>query len=82
MIKRKNIKSLPWKTNHRCPNCDEEDFNPMPNIGCICKNPLMVYISPGKHIHINCPMHGDVKIYGSPITWMTTNRRSALQCAL
>lgn len=59
----------PSATASQCP-CGEETNIPDRMAGCICGNPLMVYIPPGGHIHIQCPLHGDVKIYGGGYVWM------------
>jgi hypothetical protein len=55
--------------NDHCPECGEEYQRPKPN-KCICRKPLMICIPPGQHIHIHCPVHGDVKIYGPRLTYM------------
>lgn len=57
----------------KCSKCKEKDNYPYDKLNklnkCICHKPLLIYIPPGEHIHINCPIHGDVKIYGNCITW-------------
>jgi hypothetical protein len=45
---------------------------PRPNANCICNKPLMIYIPPGSHIHINCPVHGDKVIFGPDYTYCRT----------
>jgi len=49
-----------------CPDCGEP-WKKAPLSACICDKPMHIYIEPGKHIHIHCPVHGDRKIYGSPV---------------
>lgn len=47
--------------------CDECGEHEKPNINpgdCTCRV-LWISIPPGQHIHINCPVHGRVKINGS-----------------
>jgi hypothetical protein len=62
---------FPWHEERDCcPECGEEYEHPHRGPRCICRDPLMICIQPGKHIHIHCPVHGDVKIYGPKITWM------------
>lgn len=46
---------------NKCPKCGEEFQKP---IRCICGDTMWISIPPGEHIHIDCPVHGDVKIYG------------------
>jgi hypothetical protein len=65
-----------------CPECGEEYQRPKVN-RCICRKPLFISIPPGQHIHIQCPVHGDVKIYGPRLHWMSnpgTMYRSSLSC--
>lgn len=50
-------------TEDKCPKCNEPYTRP--NARCICEGPMWIVIQPGQHIHIQCPIHGDVKIYGS-----------------
>ena len=54
-----------------CPECGEEYERPHID-RCICNKPLMICIPPGKHIHIHCPVHGDVKIYGPRMHWLAS----------
>jgi predicted RNA-binding Zn-ribbon protein involved in translation (DUF1610 family) len=49
-----------------CPQCGEKAIGPP--APCTCRT-LMIYIPPGEHIHVQCPQHGDVKIYGSLVSW-------------
>lgn len=42
---------------------------PRQNPLCLCYQPMGIYVEPGKHIHIQCPAHGDIKIYGSGVTF-------------
>lgn len=53
-----------------CPDCGEEFHQPKPDL-CVCRKPMLICIPPGKHIHINCPVHGDVKLYGPRATFMS-----------
>ncbi len=53
--------SLP--SSGQCPECGEE--NPIIQPQSICTCPLYIYIQPGHHIHVHCPVHGDMKIYGT-----------------
>jgi hypothetical protein len=57
-----------------CPDCGEEFDHPHRGPRCICKDPMYIVIQPGKHIHINCPVHGDVKIYGPRMHWLEVPR--------
>lgn len=57
----------------KCPDCDEPWGTPRDSQRCICRKPMMIYIAPGQHIHIQCPVHGDVKIYGSSVTYSLNN---------
>lgn len=36
---------------------------------CICRGPMLVYIPPGEHVHIQCPVHGDVVIRGRDVVF-------------
>lgn len=59
-----------FQTTHApcaCPRCGEK-YNKPDTRPCTCQN-LMIYVPPGEHIHIDCPRHGDVKIYGPSSTW-------------
>ena len=72
--RKKALTEKPWKIvevveEDCCPDCGEEFDRPKVD-RCICRKPLMICIPPGKHIHIQCPVHGDVKIYGPRIHWM------------
>lgn len=61
---------LPYDGKDRCPDCGEEFPNPFKGPHCICRDPLYIVIQPGHHIHIHCPVHGDVKIYGPRMHWL------------
>lgn len=65
---------IKWIQNKGCkhPGCDEKEW-PKPDIRCICRQPMYIFIANGSHIHINCPVHGDVKIHGSPIVHMSAH---------
>jgi len=68
--------------NHCCdddrfPECGEEYYDPYKGPRCICKDPMMICIQPGKHIHIQCPVHGDVKIYGPKVHWLQAHPNGA-----
>ena len=41
---------------------------PMPSPRCTCSGPMLLYIPPGQHVHITCPMHGDTVLHGNPAT--------------
>lgn len=57
-------RDYPWK----CPECGE-GHRPKPDFRCNCNEPIMIYVQPGQHVHLKCPVHGDRKIYGSLVTW-------------
>jgi len=57
----------PYNEPEKCPECDEPFSRRVPS-ECICFKPMHIYIPPGQHIHIKCPVHGDKKIYGSRLT--------------
>lgn len=57
------------------PGCPVPNY-PKPDYRCICNKPLMLYIPPGEHVHIECPVHGDriIKYEENPkeqirVTW-------------
>lgn len=50
-----------------CPRCGERA--PIVPKDCICGKPLNIWVPPGHHIHLQCPVHGDVKVSGQPVTW-------------
>lgn len=70
--KNRNPFENPWDDNYghdcggHCPECGEP-WQTAPSQRCICREPMMICIPPGQHIHIHCPVHGDVKIYGPRI---------------
>lgn len=49
-----------------CPECGE-DMTPSSPKRCTC--PTMIYIPPGQHIHVDCDLHGRIKLYGPSVTW-------------
>lgn len=51
-----------------CGKCGE-GYRPQPDYRCNCREPMAIHIPPGQHVHVQCPAHGDRKIYGDPITW-------------
>jgi len=51
----------------QCPKCGEK----WSNAKCICNDPIWIAIPAGQHIHIQCPVHGDIKIYSSSPTYWT-----------
>lgn len=59
--------------NTKCPECGEEYDFPYKGLRCICRDPLFIVIAPGQHIHIHCPVHGDVKIYGPRMHWLSSS---------
>jgi hypothetical protein len=65
------------KEEDRCPDCGEEFEHPHRGPRCICRDPMMICIQPGTHIHIHCPVHGDVKIYGPKMYWMQAPPKTA-----
>lgn len=48
----------------KCTECDKDLYAAR----CICADPVYVMIEPGNHKHLQCPRHGDVKIFG-PRRW-------------
>ena len=51
-----------------CPPDKKEAWGPkVPPAACVC--PTMIYIPPGQHIHVDCPVHGKQIMYGSNIVW-------------
>jgi len=56
--------ATPWK----CP-CGEGSGGTSAPLRCVCHDPMSISIPPGQHIHIQCPQHGDVKLYGTGATW-------------
>lgn len=56
-----------------CPKCDEEW---QPKERCICKNPMCIVIPVGQHVHIDCPVHGDTKVYSLTSTFWVNNKPS------
>jgi len=50
-----------------CPRCGEKA--PVVPKGCLCAQPMNLFIPNGMHIHLQCPVHGDVKMSGPPIRW-------------
>lgn len=45
------------------PGCPQKE-PPIETPGCTLKGPLYIAVSPGQHIHIDCPVHGDHIIHG------------------
>ena len=39
---------------------------------CSLNQPLHIYIPPGQHLHIDCPIHGSHIVYGPNITYGNT----------
>jgi len=54
--------------DRNCPRCGEGPRYPTRDPLCNCDELLHIYIQPGGHVHINCPVHGDRKVYGRPMT--------------
>lgn len=50
-----------------CGECGEP-WERRPDLRCICNKPMMISIPAGQHIHVWCPVHGDIKIYGPRYT--------------
>lgn len=67
MTEKRKVPSQKEEESGVCPKCGEIDFLPQPDLRCIC-SPIWIWIPPGKHIHIWCPVHGDIKIYGSNVS--------------
>jgi hypothetical protein len=80
----KPLKPSPWTDGHDyekypgrrpCPHpgCPIPYRDPWRESQCVLNKPLGLYIPPGEHIHLECPVHpqGHV-LYGSPITFMDT----------
>jgi len=68
-----NSNSGPWSLNKGCgPDCPENKRWPS-TLGCTCNKPLLLYIPPGHHVHMCCPVHGDYVIRGSDITCSVTS---------
>ena len=66
-----------WSTNlpigtRPCahPGCKIPNGLPRPDARCICRDPMHLYIPPGRHIHMTCPVHGDFVINGGPLIAM------------
>jgi hypothetical protein len=51
----------------RCPECGDKWVRP-DLTQCTC-GVISIYIEPGKHIHIDCPKHGRVRIDGPSLTY-------------
>lgn len=51
----------------KCPDCGKDWKKDIPSPACICNKPLMLYVPPGEHVHLNCPVHGDFVVSGGPI---------------
>ena len=49
-----------------CPECGD-DMTPRAPKRCTC--PTMIYIQPGHHIHVDCELHGRVRLNGPSVTW-------------
>lgn len=49
-----------------CPECGEP-WQTAPVGRCTC--PTHIYIPPGQHIHVDCDLHGRVRLNGPNITW-------------
>lgn len=43
-------------------------YSPYP-CGCTCNQPLLMWIPPGSHTTIYCPVHGYRIVYGGPAVW-------------
>jgi hypothetical protein len=48
-----------------CPECGKKDIVPVNPLLCQC--PTMIVVPPGKHIHVSCPVHGQVVIHGNAV---------------
>jgi hypothetical protein len=78
----KPLKPAPWKDSHDyekypgrrpCPHpdCPIPFRDPWRESQCVLNKPIGIYIPPGEHIHLECPVHpGGHVMYGSPITFM------------
>lgn len=53
-------------SGHICPECGE-DMAPRIPKRCTC--PTMICIPPGQHIHVDCELHGRVRLNGPSVTW-------------
>lgn len=49
----------------RCPDCGEKYKPPVNPLSCTC--PTMIYIPAGRHIHVDCPVHGKVVMRGNSV---------------
>lgn len=65
--------TCPTCDKDKCPECGEEFVDPFKGPRCICRDPIFIVIQPGHHIHIHCPVHGDIKIYGPRIHFLQSN---------
>lgn len=53
------------------PGCPVPDMpDPWEMSQCTANKPMLLYIPPGQHVHIMCPVHPEGHIfYGSGVTW-------------
>lgn len=60
--------NTPEPTRGVCPDCHKPWHTPQYG-QCTANNAMMLYIPPGEHIHLPCPLHGEHIIYGSGGTY-------------
>ena len=53
-----------------CPVPEETWPSPWDLSQCTANKPMLLYIPPGEHVHVLCPVHPEGHVFhGSGITW-------------
>ena len=52
-----------------CPHCPPGTQWPTGQPAAICTCPTHIYIPPGQHIHVTCPVHGSIIMQRTCITY-------------